>query len=167
MKSFAFLVVLCLVSTVARAENSVILSQKGPPLKITKYDATYEEEYRGSYSNHPDQIKHTVNYKNVSGKLIVAYQIGLVAFDVFNNFMDKFIGWSIEDVAADIESEGIWIQTPYAAFSFKRYGTAVTFVNAVRFSDGSIWRADIGEVLTELQKFEKDVKKEDLQEKKR
>jgi len=155
------------VAVTANGENSVVLTQRAAPLKITRYKATYEEEYRGTYSSHPDQIRHTVFCQNISGKVVVAYQIGLVAFDAFNNLMDKFNGWSIKTISIDGSADGVWTQSPYAAFSFQGYGTGVAYVNAVRFEDGSIWRADLAEVLLELQRFEKDLKKEDLQEKKK
>jgi hypothetical protein len=85
----------------------------------------------------------------------------------FNDFMTKSNGWSIEKIGLDTDSESVWTQSPYAAFTFRKYGTGVAYVNAVRFEDGSIWQADLTEVLTELQKFEKDLKREDLQEKKK
>ena len=166
-KGIATIAFILAVAGIANAENSVVLNQRAAPLKIIKYKASYEAEYRSSYSSHPDQIRHAVSCQNVSGKAVVAYQIGLVAFDAFNNLMDKFNGWSITTIAIDGSADGIWTQRPYAAFSFQGYGTGVAYVNATRFEDGTIWRADLAEVLLELQKFEKDLKKEDLQEKKK
>jgi len=81
--------------------------------------------------------------------------------------MDGFSGWSIETVAANSDASGEWTQHTYATFSFKKYGTGVAYVKAVRFADGTIWRADMAEVVIEMQKFEKDLKKEDLEEKKK
>jgi hypothetical protein len=160
-------IVLIFAATLVNAENSVVLSQKASPLKIIKYEATYQEESRGAYSSHPDQIRHTVSCENVSGNTIVAFQIGLVAFDAFNDFMDKFDGWSIKTVSSGGNAESIWTQSPYAAFSFRKYGTGVAYISAVRFEDGTIWRANLTEILLELQKFEKNLKKEDLEEKKK
>ena len=113
-----------------------------------------------------DQIKHEVTYTNNTGKDIVALQVGLTSFDAFNGFMGRFSGWSIDRIPAGTSKTGEWSQQPYAAFAFQGYGTGVAYVNAVRFADGSIWRANLGEVLVELQKFEKDLKREDLLEKK-
>lgn len=39
-------------------------------------------------------------------------------------------------------------------------------MSAVRFADGTIWRANLTEVLAEMQKFERELKREDLLEKK-
>lgn len=160
-------IVLIFAATLVNAENSVVLNQKVSPLRIVKYEATYQEEARGTYSSHPDQIRHTVSCENVSGNTIVAFQIGLVAFDAFNDFMDKFDGWSIKTLSTRGNVESVWTHSPYAAFSFRKYGTAVAYVSAVRFEDGTIWRANLAEILVELQKFEKDLKKEDLEEKKK
>jgi len=168
-KNFAVFggIVFFLAVMTANAENSVILEQKTPPLKITQYTAKYQPEARGTYISHPDQIEHTVKYQNVSGKVVVALQIGLASFDSFNNFMDKLSGWSVETIALNAEAKGTWAQSPYGAFKFQKYGTGVAFVNAVRFDDGSIWQADPDEILTGLQKFEKGLKKEDIEEKKK
>jgi hypothetical protein len=151
----------------ANGENALILTQKTPPLKITKYETRFQNEIRTTYLSHPDQIRHTVSCQNISGKPVVAYQIGLVVFDAFNNFMDKFNGWSIKSIPIDGNADGVWEQRPYNAFIFESYGTGVAYVNAVRFEDGTIWRADLTEILLGLQKFEKGLKKEDLEEKKK
>lgn len=153
-------VCIALFAPICLAESSVILKQAASPLVISNYTAKYQVGYRTS-----DSIVHEVTVKNNSGKTVEAYQIGLAAFDAFNGFMDKFNGWSIETIAVDTEKNGSWEQKPYAAFAFQKFGTGVAYVNAVRFSDGTIWRADIGAVLTELQKFEKDLKREDLKDK--
>lgn len=159
--------VILVMAIVTNGETAVILTQQASPLKIIKYEVKFEEEYRGTYGSHPDQITHSVTCQNTSGKVVVAYQIGLVAFDAFNNLMDKFSGWSIKNIPINGNLSGAWAQRPYATFSFEKYGTGVAYVNATRFEDGTIWRADLSEVVVELQKFEKDLKKEDLQENKK
>jgi len=158
---------IALFTTLGRAEDSVILKQKTAPLTITGYKAELELEFKGKFSRDPEQIRHVATYKNTSGKEIVALQIGFAAFDAFNALMGGFSGWSIKTVAADGSAEGDWAQQTYATFSFAEYGTGVAYVKAVRFADGTIWRANMAEVLIEMQKFEKDLKKEDLEEKKK
>jgi len=145
-------------------ESSVVLKQSGATLEITSYKASFEPETRAtSYSRgNLDQVSHSVTYKNVSSKEVVALQIGLTSFDAFNGFMGRFNGWSTERIGVGESKTGTWSQRTYAAFAFKGYGTGVVYVNAVRFSDGSIWRANLTEVLIELQKFEKELKREDL-----
>lgn len=152
-------VMLAVFTAPSAAENAVILKQSAP-LAIAGYSASFISGYRTS-----DSIRHHVRVSNTSGKEVVAYQIGLASFDAFNGFMGKFSGWSIEPIAIGADATGTWEQKPYAAFSFEKFGTGVAYVNAIRFSDGTIWRADIGPVLVELQKFEKDLKRDDLKDK--
>jgi len=157
LKSISIVFFMLLVVTIAHGEKSVILPQKSAPLKITLYQAVYQNEFKAGSMSHPDQILHSVVYHNVSGKVVVAYQISLVAFDAFNNLMDKFNGWAIKTLPVDAHDGAEWIQSPYATFSFQIYGTGVAYVNAARFEDGSIWRADLTEVVLELQKFDTDL----------
>ena len=144
-----------------------MLPQSDVPLSITNYKATFQPEFRSSYGSHADQIMHAATYQNISGKDIVAIQIGFVAFDAFNNLIGGFSGWSIDKIAKDATKDGKWTQTVYLAFTFDKYGTGVAYIRAVRFADGSIWQADMTQVLAGLQKFEKDLKKEDIEEKKK
>lgn len=155
-------------SAFAVAEPSVTLKQTTAPLTITHYSASFDAETSSSRysSGNPDQIIHSVTYTNTSNKNIVALQIGLASFDAFNGFMGRFSGWATEKVAVGESKKGEWNQRPYAAFAFKGYGTGVAYVNAVRFDDGSIWRANLKEILSDMQKFEKELKAEDLAEKK-
>jgi len=167
-RKLALLTFMITASSSAAAESSVTLKQSNAPLTITQYSASFEEERSGGRysSGNPDQINHSVTYINSSNKNIVALQIGLASFDAFNGFMGRFSGWTTEKVAAGESKKGEWSHRPYAAFSFKGYGTGVAYVNAVRFEDGSIWRANLKEILAEMQKFEKELKAEDLAEKK-
>jgi hypothetical protein len=154
-------------SSITFAESSVTLKQANSPLTIKQYVTAFQEEVsRDRYtSGHPDQIMHSVTYSNTSTKNIVALQIGLASFDAFNGFMGRFSGWSNERLAVGESKKGEWMHRPYATFSFKSYGTGVAYVNAVRFEDGSIWHANLIEILSEMQKFEKTLKTEDLVEK--
>lgn len=162
--SFIAIASAALMSLAHAQESSVVLKQTGSPLELTSYSAKFEPERSGSsYSRgNPDQIRHAVTYKNSSTKEIVALQIGLTSFDAFNGFMGRFNGWATERIPPGEAKTGEWSQRPYAAFAFKGFGTGVAYVNAVRFADGTIWRANLAEVLVELQKFEKELKREDL-----
>lgn len=163
--------ILCLLFAVAStaslfAEKAVILTQEGSPLVISSYTATYQREVRGSYASHSDQIVHALVLKNSATKAIVAYRIGLGAFDTFNNFMGKFSGVSIEMVIPGSAVKGSWAQDPYAAFLFEKYGTGVAYVSEVRFDDGTFWRADMDSILAQMQQFEASLDKSDLADKK-
>lgn len=160
--------ILTLASNHALAESAVVLKQGESPLEIISYAASYSAKTSSTrYSvGTPEQIEHIVVYRNTSAKDVVAVQIGLAAFDAFNGFMGRFSGWSMTPVSVGEQKTAEWNQRPYAAFSFEKYGTGVAYVSAVRFADGTIWRANLKEVLQEMQKFEKELKAEDLADKK-
>jgi hypothetical protein len=156
----AILIAVLLVLTMsgfASGETTIVITQSGAPLKIARYATSFRS----------DQITHSTSVVNLTDKPIVAVQIGFATFDAFNDFMGAFTGWSIENLPPGKEEKRGWSQKPYAAFSFERYGTGVAYVKAVRFEDGTIWKADMNEVLNDLRKFAKELTREDLQEKKK
>jgi len=145
--------------------KSVILKQERSPLIILSYESMFEKAYQGSYDSHPDRIRHSIKFRNVSNNNIVAVRFGLAAFDTFNCFMGKLGGMTMDDIASNSEHDAEWKQDAYAAFMFEKYGTGVAYIDAVRAENGAIWRADMTLVLEELRKFEQDLKMEDLKEK--
>lgn len=143
------LAIVTFASAFALEPQAIIISQEGAPLKIESYSAKYREG--SNYSR--EGIRHEVKYTNVSSKTIVALRIGLVSFDVWNEFLDKMGGVAIEDLKLGDSKPGVWIASAYADFSFL---TGVAYVNKVRFEDGTFWEADLDVVIQELQKIQKD-----------
>jgi hypothetical protein len=132
------------VKTVAR-----IVAQPGAPITITSYAASYGS--RSQYSQ--EGISHYLVFQNNTAKEVVAAQFGLVSFDVFNQFLDRTNGLSTDAIAAGKTQKGGWVASAYGAFAFM---SGVAYVNRVRFADGEIWTADMGTIVDELQKIEKD-----------
>lgn len=126
-----------------------VMAQPGAPLQITAYNAAYEEG--GRYST--EGIHHTVSYKSIADRPIVAAQIGLVSFDIWNEFLDRTNGVTIEDLAPGATKQGTWVARAYSDFAFH---TGVAYVAKVRFADGSIWSADLQAVAQELRKIQAD-----------
>jgi hypothetical protein len=129
--------------------TTIIVAQTDAPLKITEYTAAYQAS--SQYAT--EGIRHSVKYVSVADRDIVAAQIGLVSFDVWNEFMNRTGGLSMDVMAPGAKSKGTWIAQAYAEFSFH---TGVAYVARVRFADGSIWSANMDEILAELRKIEKD-----------
>lgn len=146
--------------------KSVVIKQEKSPILISNFECMYEDEMTGQYGN-PERLRHFMEYKNVSNTNVVAIQFGIAAFDTFNGFMGKFGGVTMGELSPNSQTKGEWSQNVYAAFLFKKYGTGVSYVSAVRAENGAIWRADMTSILQELQKFEQDLKMEDLKEPKR
>ncbi len=133
----------------AQEPVSIVIGQTDAPMKITKYVATYQKG--GTYSR--DGIHHAVEYQNVSDKEIVACQIGLVSFSIFNEFLDRTGGIDMSDTSPGKTGKGTWVSSSYADFSFH---TGVAYVSKVRFADGVIWEADLDDVTAALRNVEKD-----------
>jgi hypothetical protein len=145
-----------------RAENAVILKQIDAPLVITNHTATWKPNPNAPNSS---VILHETHVKNVSGKEIVAFQMGFVLLDAFNSFMGARSDRALTDIRKGEDWSGFFEQSPYEAFRFARYGTAIVYVRDVRFADGSIWHVDMATIFLELKKLVKDLTREDLQEK--
>jgi hypothetical protein len=140
----------CTATATAQLKPSTrMVAQPDAPVAITSYNAAYRE--RSQYST--EGIHHSVKFQNKGTKTVVAVSIGLVSFDVWNEYMERTNGLSTDTIQAGKEDSGTWVAAPYRGFSFL---TGVAFVHRVRFDDGSIWVANNETVLEELRKIEKD-----------
>jgi len=159
MKATIVTLALVLLAAPMRAENAVILRQKEAPATVTRYEVAYLPPNAGMAAG----LTHNTTYKNGSGREIIALEVGFAAFDVFNRFLQVSDQLRIAPLPADRESG--WERTTHRSFgirAFEKYGTGIAFVKAVRFADGTVWRADMAEVLAEMQLFDKDLTKEKL-----
>lgn len=153
-------IILTLILLISRQVNGAdpvakIIDQKDSPVEITNYTAKYI--LGGQYTS--EGIRHSVNYKNRSEKTIVAIQFGLVSFDVWNEFLDRTGGMDLTNLVPGGESKGTWVANAYADFSFL---TGFAYVRRVRFSDGTIWNADLDAITEELRKIESDFDVQEL-----
>lgn len=130
--------------------RSIIIEQGNAPLQITAFDAKYQS--RSSVAGE-EGIRYSVVFVNKSVNPVVAFRIGLVAFNVFDEFLNRTNGIGISVVEPGREGRGTWISDPYADFSFL---TGVAYVSAVRLSDDTMWEADMDFVISELQKIQID-----------
>ncbi|MGB2868322.1 MAG: hypothetical protein WBD36_07725 [Bacteroidota bacterium] len=132
MKTTLILLTLASLSVQTPAQPSAkIIGQPDAPLKISSYRATYVagDEYLS------EGIYHILEYKNVSQRRIIALQIGLVSFDIWNEVLDQTGGLSMKEIAPAESVTGRWAVTTSGDFSFY---TGVAYVSKVRFLDGEI-----------------------------
>jgi hypothetical protein len=127
-----------------------VISQPGAPIEIASYRAAYSP---GSGAYIPEGIQHVVEYMNVSGKIVDAVQIGLVSFDVWNEFLDRTLGLATDSLAMHATKKGTWVARAYGDFSFL---TGLAYVSKVRFRDGEIWKADLDSIASELRQVQQD-----------
>lgn len=151
MRTLVLLACTFLATHVAYAQKpvTIVVEQTDAPLTIRAYDASYSEG--GRYST--KGIRHEVTYSNTSGRKIVASQIGLVSFSIFNKFLDRTGGIDMDDIEPNATADGTWVASSYADFSFH---TGIAYVARVRFEDGEVWEADLDEVTRALRKIESD-----------
>lgn len=151
-KSWAAMIVLAFSMLEGRAYGQLtpacrVLAQDSVPLQITSYKCKYQG--RSDYA--PQGIRHAVEYRNASGKIVEAVEVGLVSFDVWNAFMDRTGGLSVERLALNASTKGTWVASAYSDFAFL---TGVAYISRVRFSDGSIWSADLDAVAAGMKEVE-------------
>jgi hypothetical protein len=84
---------------------------------------------------------------------VVAIQLGLVSFDIWNEFLDRTAGVTMDILPAQATSKGMWVASRYADFSFH---TGVAYVSKVRFEDSEIRVAGLGAIVAELKKIQAD-----------
>ena len=148
---------LIVVQSKATDPEAKIIAQQNAPVEITSYSAVFRTGTK--YSS--EGIVHSITYKNTSERTVAAMQFGLVSFDIWNEFLDRTGGITIEDVAPGGTDKGSWRATAYADFTFL---TGFAYVSKVRFSDGEIWIADLEAIAEEMRKIEQDFDVQKLEE---
>src|SRR5215467_4695625 len=96
-RSFIVVLLIAASSLVASAQRMTpstrIINQPTAPIKIVSYAAIYF----GSSSTYISRgIHHKLEYENSSGRTVVAIQFGLVSFDIWNEFLDRTGGVTID-----------------------------------------------------------------------
>ncbi|HEU4700024.1 MAG TPA: hypothetical protein VFS40_12650 [Gemmatimonadales bacterium] len=138
-------------------ERTVIVTQPGSPIQITKYQAHYNEGNRFVARG----IAHMVSYTNTSPKKVVAFRVGIVSFNVFDEFLGRMGGYATEDLVPNKGAPGTWTQNVYAGSSFH---TGIMYVDKVRFEDGTMWVSDKAPVLEAIRQLQKDFDSKLLEE---
>lgn len=151
---------------IAGQEKAIVLVQAGCPLEIFEFSAGYSPASEGGsfIRGHGEQIEFSAKVANKSDKTVVAYRLGFVAFDIFEEFIGKYSGWAIEDIKPSKSKVGGWGYSSFEAFTFKIYGTGVAYVDAVRFDDGTFWRMNEDDIIAQIQKIEKSFSREKLKD---
>ena len=154
MKLLTAVIALVLICGVAYSQGSStvtrIIPQANAPVRINSFTAIYIS----TSSRYTDRgIHYELDFENLSNRNIVAVEFGLVAFDIWNEFLDRTGGITMTPLAAGQTAKGEWVASRYADFSFH---TGVAYVNRVRFADGEIWSADTPAILLEMRKIQKD-----------
>lgn len=125
----------CFLASAQFIRVYVIVNTDSAPVEILEF---------GQYlSEKPDHISSVVKYENRTDRDIEALAIIMIYYDAFNDKQDGTIGISTPLLKAHRRDSGLW--SIYGKPDFVK--TAMTFVSAVRFLDGEVWKAEIDEVI--------------------
>ncbi len=161
-RAITFALLLSRLGCTSAQESAVILKQTAP-ISIASYQVSYEPDRSGRSGL--EQIRHSVKLLNSNQKEIVAVRVGLVSFDSFGGLLARSNGYTAQTFRFNESSQLQWFHRPYGVQAFQGHGTGIAFVDAVRFSDRTIWRADINQVVSEIKALQRDIRAEDLAEK--
>jgi hypothetical protein len=142
----------------ALAETSTYVAQEDAPLKVLAY--------RARYAGSTPKILHEVRYQNRAKAPVVSARFGFLEYNGYGERLDGFFGYAVEDSEPGEKDSVEFInQAPHAAM-FEKVGGGYMWVDAVRFADGNVWKADRVQVLESLKKLNHEVTAVDLSEKK-
>ncbi len=119
-----------------------------PPVTITNCHAGYDVP---AWASDVDKANAPVGpvlpvylqVQNTGPDTVWAYQILIVTYDAFGQYVDTIRATSVTALAPQRTDYGRWslpVRLPDSAW------TVVAYPSAVRFADGTIWRADAEEV---------------------
>jgi len=133
-------------TTFALDPVSLLLNQPDAPLEILDYSAQYN---RGE----TEIIEHSVTYQNVGDRKIVAVELVLLSFDIWNELFDRSVRTHVKDLDVSEESD-LRLPVPVApSFDGSTFHTGVAYISRVRFENGEIWSVDLSEIALVLDKI--------------
>jgi hypothetical protein len=131
-----------------------IIDNADAPIKITKLELKYDEKGFGLAGFGKEsglfELYTKAKYENTSGKEIIAACMGGIVFDYFDDHIYNIGCHAIEKIEPGKGKEGTW------SFNFEDdFSTyaIVMYVEAVRFADETVWKADDAYILSELNKI--------------
>ncbi len=145
------------VPAIAQAPRALIIDQPEAPVLITRYTA--RQIGTGKVES---GINYRVEYRNRSERQVEAIEVGIVAFDIWNEYLDKLMATDLDSLGSGKSGDGSWIHDPSAAFLFH---TGVAYVSRVRFDNGDIWTADLEAVAENIRSVQSDFSVEVLKKK--
>ena len=132
------------------AETSIILKQEDSPVQIVEYKVD-------TYASSLDEgIETKLVLKNLSGSKIAVVRFGEVTFNSFGEYFDSSVGLISNSwkgiLSGEIIKENFSNISPGIEF-VTNYGTGFVFIDAVRFEDGKIWRANRDDIVVQIKEM--------------
>jgi hypothetical protein len=130
--------------TVDNLDERVVPIQ-GAPLLVTSISAGWQAPAWASQQHQASPVPTGgpalpvyLQVQNASQQTMLAYRVMVVVYDPFGDWLDSYRLTAISAIAPGGQDYGRWsppIRQAYLSW------TVVAYVEAVRFQDGSIWRA--------------------------
>lgn len=137
-----------------RADHRIV-DQPDAPVLVT----SYRTELLKQTVEAPAGLRHDLEFRNRGEQRVVAVQLGLVAFDVWNEFLERHAALSTDGLDAGGRKRGSWFTATDSGIAFL---TGVVYVERVRFADGQIWAANLDTVVTAMRAIQQDFTAEQL-----
>jgi hypothetical protein len=154
---------LLLQSSYSLGETSNVIDLPGAPLQVTSYQAVYEQVD----ADKSHAIVHLISVANNGSQDVVAFSMGFLSFNSFNEFMGSpLVVYMMDAIEAGTSSSRPLggIQRPQNGAAFRGYGTGFAYVMQARLEDGTIWEADLALVLEELRKIQSSLSLDEINE---
>jgi hypothetical protein len=129
-----------------------ILEQPGAPVSVRKYDP----EQMSFSPDIGDQVHHEVRVRNDSERVITAIKIGVLTYNVFNEFMVSAEEIFVVDLLPG-KRKSHYLRTYHEDSS--PFLTGLTYIAKVRFQNGGIWEANEAGLDAGIQAFEAELRK--------
>lgn len=139
------------VSGAESQEIHKILEQPDAPVSVRKYDP----EPISFGSEFEDQVHHEVRVRNDSDRVVVAVKIGVLTYDLFNEFMVSTEDIGVVDLLPG-KRDSHYLRTYHEDST--HFLTGLAYVAKVRFQNGEIWEANEAGLDAGIQAFETDLK---------
>jgi hypothetical protein len=141
---FSLVAVFFSQSVAAPEKKSFVIAQKDSPILLGNKGFRVEE------NRSIDSVIANAEYTNKSTKTITALSLGFIFYGPFDNQLESRGGLDLRDrsnLDPGDKDTGTWEFNFTGDFSTT---TMIVFVNIVRFSDGTIWKADPKELDTAI-----------------
>lgn len=154
MRAAGLLFIILFLSSALAAETPIILKQDGSPIEIVEYKV---DMYRRSETDKGIEI--TLVLKNVSSSKIGVARFREITFNSFNEYSCSSVGlisnnWKGIRPGEVVKHEAANVNL--ASDFIAKYGTGFVFIEAIRFEDGKIWKADWDDIVSQIKEVFED-----------
>lgn len=138
----------------AAQDNANFPDRRALILNVSPHIEVMGFRFGNSYSERRTRFQQSATWRNIGQQPVVAFEMVVMNFDAFD---ERMIGtrWTVTGTnSADWRplQPGAIANDGTLSLRSEEVFTAIIYVRAVRLADGTIWRANMAQVLAEAQK---------------